>query len=87
VRLIILLATLAIVLPFVISQATTRFGHAVSERFLERPTNAAAPRYSIPLETEAGKELDADGLSQWVQTNNRSASGYANNVIPLDVVY
>jgi hypothetical protein len=43
---------LAIVLPFIISQAAMPYGIAVSLRLLERPTNAVKPKYSIPAEND-----------------------------------
>ena len=87
VRLIILLATLAIALPFLISQAAMPFGRAVSERFLERPTSSDDPRYTIPSEAAAGKALNGDTLTDWVQTQGRLAKGYTTRVVPLDILY
>jgi hypothetical protein len=87
VRLIILLATLSIATPFIISQVATSFGSAVSERFLERPTNSDDPRYTIPPETATGKALSGDTLTEWVQAQGRLANGYATRVIPLDILY
>ncbi|WP_027553351.1 hypothetical protein [Bradyrhizobium sp. Cp5.3] len=86
-RLIILLGTLAIALPFIISGVAIPFGNAVSGRFLERPTHDRPPRYTIPLETEAGKPLDATSLTDWISKNGDFAKGYATRVIPLDVLY
>jgi hypothetical protein len=86
-RLIILLGTLAIALPFIISGAAIPFGNAVSGRFLERPTRDGVPRYAIPLETASGKPLDATSLVDWVSKNGDFAKGYATRVIPLDVLY
>lgn len=86
-RLIILLAALAIALPFIISQVATPFGNAVSERFLERPTHREDPRYTIPLETPTGKTLDVTSLAEWVRDATRSANGYATRVILLDILY
>jgi hypothetical protein len=86
-RLIILLGTLAIALPFIISGAAIPFGNAVSGRFLERPTHDGAPRYTIPPETAAGKPLDAISLTAWVRENSDFAKGYATRVVPLDVLY
>ena len=86
-RLIILLATLAVALPFIISGAAIPFRNAVSSRFLERPTQDGVPRYAIPLETVAGKALDAVSLSDWVRDNGDFAKGYATRVIPLDILY
>jgi hypothetical protein len=37
---------------FVITQEAMPFGNAVSVRFLERPTNAVAPKYTIPPNNE-----------------------------------
>jgi len=73
--LIILLATLSIALPFVISQAAMRFGIAVSERFLERPTSVDHPLYTIPTETPAGEALNEDSLTKWVGPQTRLAHG------------
>lgn len=86
-RLIILLGTLAIALPFVISGMATSFGNAVSERFLERPTRDDAPRFTIPGETAAGQPLDAASLINWARENSDFAKGYATRVIPLDMLY
>jgi hypothetical protein len=86
-RLIILLATLAIALPFIISGVTMPFGNAVSERFLERPTHKRAPSYTIPRETAAGEPLDAASLISWVRENSDFANGYAKSVIPIDMLY
>lgn len=80
-RLIILLATLAIILPFVISQVATPLGLAVSLRFLERPTNAAAPHYTIPLEIAAPEPLNAESLA------GGYGRGYITRVMPLDILY
>ena len=51
-RLMILLAMLAIALPFIVSQAAMPYGVAVSLRFLERPTNSLKPKYTIPAESD-----------------------------------
>jgi hypothetical protein len=87
VRLIILLATLSIALPFVISQAAMPFSIAVSERFLERPTSVDHPRYTIPTETAAGDALNENSLTKWVGSQSRLARGYARRIILLDVAY
>jgi hypothetical protein len=86
-RLIILLAALAIALPFVIANAALPFGNAVSMRFLERPTDAGALAFTIPPETETGKPIDVASLIQWVAERRESANGYAMRVIPLDMFY
>jgi len=86
-RLIILLGTLAIALPFIISGVAIPFGHAVSERFLERPTQKETPNYTIPRETAAGPSLDAASLIHWIRDNSDFAKGYATRVIPLDMLY
>lgn len=86
-RLIILLGTLAIALPFVIAQAAMPFGNAVSLRFLERPTGQGDSKYTVPPEPAKGDRLEADTLFEWVQAQGRSAKGYARHVIPLDVAY
>jgi hypothetical protein len=88
VRLIILLAILAIALPFIISQAATPYGLAVSLRFLERPTNSENPKYTIPAESDKRVELTEDTLTNWIHANGgRLAHGYATRVIPLDLFY
>jgi hypothetical protein len=86
-RLVILLGTLAIALPFIISGAAIPFGNAVSGRFLERPTHDGTPRYTIPRETAAGEALDATSLVDWVRDNSNFAKGYATRIIPLDALY
>jgi hypothetical protein len=86
-RLIILLGTLAIALPFAISGAATRFGNAVSWRFLERPTLVKPSRYTVPNEAKEGAPLEAKFLAEWIQGKTASAAGYATRVIPLDVLY
>jgi hypothetical protein len=87
VRLLILLGTLAIALPFIISGAAIPFGNAVSDRFLERPTRDGKPKYTIPRETSPGEALDASSLAQWIKENGNFATGYATRVIPLDFLY
>jgi hypothetical protein len=86
-RLVILFATLAVALPFIISGVATPFGNAVSGRFLERPTHDGTPRYTVPLETPAGDPLDAATLANWVRQNDGFAKGYATRVIPLGILY
>jgi hypothetical protein len=86
-RFLILLGTLAIALPFIISGIASSFGNAVSGRFLERPTNNGKPRYTIPRETPAGEPVDITSLSHWISENSNSATGYATRVIPLDILY
>lgn len=86
-RLIILLATLAIVLPFVISQLATPLGLAVSLRFLERPTSSTSTHYTIPPEIVAAKPLDAKSLTEWVRAQGSAATGYVTRVMPLDILY
>jgi hypothetical protein len=86
-RLVIVLATLSIALPFVISNAALSFGNAVSMRFLERPTHKGVPAYIIAPETETGKPLDEASLTEWVATRKEFANGYATRVIPLDMLY
>ena len=86
-RLLILLGTLAIALPFIISGAAIPFGNAVSDRFLERPTHDGKPKYTIPRETPPGEALDATSLTQWIKENINLATGYATRVIPLDFLY
>lgn len=86
VRLIILFGTLAIALPFMIAQVAMPFGAAVSQRFLERPTDSGDLRYTIPQEAK-GDSLDAETLFKWVQAHGRSAKGYALHVMPIDIAY
>ncbi len=87
-RLIILLAMLAIALPFIISQAAMPYGLAVSLRFLERPTNSENPKYTIPAETDKVIDLTEDALTNWTHAKGgRLAHGYATRVIPLDLLY
>lgn len=87
IRLVILFATLAIALPFVIAKAGLPFGTAVTQRFLERETNDSDPRFTIPLEAKLGNQLAAESLATWVREHTERARGYAQRVIPLDVVY
>jgi hypothetical protein len=86
-RLLILLGTLAIALPFIISGTALPFGNAVSGRFLERPTHKGEPRYTVPIETEVGKKLDAASLADWLREHRDFANGYATRVIPIDLPY
>ena len=93
-RLVILLAILAIALPFIISGAATPFGSAVSFRFLERPTATGAQPYTVPGDPNM-PELTAASLKAWVQTHLTApeetqinpVKGYAMRVIPLDILY
>src|ERR1700752_3923997 len=78
-RLIILLGRLAIALPFIISAAAISFGNAGTAG------PGRGPRYTIPLETEAGKPLEAVSLTDWVRENSDFAKGCATRVIPLGV--
>ncbi|MGY4353617.1 hypothetical protein ACVWZR_002606 [Bradyrhizobium sp. i1.3.1] len=87
IRLVILFATLAIALPFVIAKAGLPFGTAVSQRFLERETNDSDPRSTIPPEAKVGDQLAAESLATWVREHAERARGYAQRVIPLDIVY
>jgi hypothetical protein len=86
-RLVVVLATLAIALPFVISSAALPLGNAVSMRFLERPTHKGEPEFTVPLETETGNALDEASLTEWVADRKELARGYATRVIPLDMLY
>jgi hypothetical protein len=72
---------LAVTLPFVISSVAARFGKAVSERFLERPTE-------LPAEVGEGP-LTASMLRAWATGSKTAvhARGYARWVMPLDLVY
>jgi hypothetical protein len=72
-RLIILLGTLAIALPFIISGVALPLGSAVSDRFLERPTHRGEPSYTISRETGVGSPLDAASLIDWVTRNGELA--------------
>jgi hypothetical protein len=88
VRMVVLLAMLAIALPFIISQAAMPYGIAVSLRFLVRPTNAVKPKYTIPEESDNAVTLTKDSLTTWTQTKGgQLARGYATRVIPLDLIY
>lgn len=87
IRLIILFATLAIALPFVIAKGALPFGTAVSQRFLERETNDGDPRFTIPPEAKTGDKLGTSTLAIWVHANADLAGGYARHLIPLDIVY
>jgi hypothetical protein len=86
---------LVIALPFIISQAAMPFGIAVSLRFLERPTSSEAPKYTIPaqgdkasVESDKPVELTSESLTKWTQLKDgKLAQGYANSVIPLDLLY
>ena len=87
-RSIILLAMLAIALPFIISQVAMPYGVAVSLRFLERPTNSEDHKYTIPAESDKAVDLTEDALMNWTQVKGGSlAHGYATRVIPLDLLY
>ena len=86
-KLLILLGTVAIVLPFLISQRASRFGYAVSERLLERPTGKERPFYRIPSEPGEATELNRASLTSWVRGHGELAQGYASKVIPIDMVY
>jgi hypothetical protein len=85
-RVLILLGTLAIALPFIISGTALPFGNAVSGRFLERPTHDGEPRYTVPIETGVGKKLDAASLTDWFKWHGDFADGYATRIIPLDIL-
>jgi hypothetical protein len=87
VKLLILLGTVAIVLPFIISQRASRFGYAVSERFLERPTSKDKPYYRIPSEPGEATELNRESLVAWMRDHGQLARGYASKVIPIDIAY
>jgi hypothetical protein len=87
VRLIILLATLAIGLPFVVAYEAQRLGAAVFMRFLERPSSLGEIPYTIPPDSAAGEPLDPEALSKWVVGRRDRASGYSWRVIPLDIAY
>ncbi len=82
-RMTLLLATLAIGLPFLISFYATpaRVGFAVSERFLERLN-------VIPEINENKVEpITATTLRAWAEKNESAATQYAQRVLPLDVAY
>lgn len=86
-RLIILLATLSIALPFAISKAAGPYGNAVAQRFLERPTSDGTPQYTIPSEAPPGKAQDATSLRQWAVAHDGFAKGYAKHIVALDILY
>lgn len=87
---LILLATAAIALPFVVSGVAQ--GHrAVAERFLER---AFLTTPSIPPDVhearnanEPPNEVDASNLLAWVNHHPVAAHTYAWRVMPLDFLY
>jgi hypothetical protein len=73
---------LAVALPFVISAVASKFGKAVSERFLERPGE-------LPAEVGAEGPLTASTLRDWATGSKTEAhaKGYARCVMPLDLLY
>lgn len=88
---IILLATAAIAVPFLISfvAPSNRVGRAVADRFLERsflqtPTIPAEPDPKTKL-----PKVDADNLRAWVTSPGTAdhARAYAWRVMPLDFIY
>jgi len=81
---IILLATAAIALPFLISGVAS--GHrAVEDRFLER---AFLKPPTIPTnDARRSEPVDADKLRAWVTGNPDAAKTYAWSVMPLDFLY
>lgn len=89
-RAVILLATTAIALPFLIS-GVAQGNRAVADRFLERsfpgpatiPHDNAEPRKA----NEPPKVVDADKLRAWVTKNPDAAWVYAWRVMPLDFLY
>ena len=84
-RLVILLGTAAIALPFVISSVapTSVVGSAVANRFLERSK-------TIPPEPQAAPvPIDESHLRAWVTSEDTAAyaHAYAWRVMPLDFIY
>jgi hypothetical protein len=72
---------LAVFLPFVISAVAAKFGKAVSERFLERPTE---------LPAEVGEGLLTVALLRAWATGSKTAAharGYARYVMLFDLAY
>jgi hypothetical protein len=84
-RLIILLGTAAIAVPFIISfLAPARVvGTAVSDRFLERSETIPAQPKTTPL------PINESNLRAWVTSKDTAgyARAYAWRVMPLDFVY
>lgn len=85
IRVMVLCGALAVALPFVISSVASRFGPAVSERFLERPTE-------LPAEVGSEGPLDASLLRAWAMGSKdpktaAHAKGYARWVMLFDLAY
>jgi hypothetical protein len=80
-RAMVICGTLAIALPFILASVASSFGPAVSERFLERPTE-------LPAEVGEGP-LTASLLQAWASGSDTAghAKGYAHRVIPIDMLY
>jgi hypothetical protein len=86
---IILLATTAIALPFIISMIApaTEVGRAVADRFLER---SFLETPTIPADSKTKQRpADADNLREWVTAQETAdhARAYAWRVMPLDFLY
>uniref|UniRef100_Q07H08 Uncharacterized protein n=1 Tax=Rhodopseudomonas palustris (strain BisA53) TaxID=316055 RepID=Q07H08_RHOP5 len=83
-RLIILLGTIAIAMPFAIPflAPPCTVGTAVSERFLERSN-------TIPYEIRKTEELTDGNLKRWVTAADTAkfAEAYAWRMIPLDLIF
>jgi hypothetical protein len=87
---LILLATAAIALPFLIA-GMSQGNRAVAERFLERaflkpptiPPDDTEPRKA----DEPPKVVNAGSLLAWVTKKPEAAQAYAWHVMPLDFVY
>ena len=84
---IILFATLAIALPFVIAKGALPFGTAVSQRFLsgKRMMETRALQFRRRQKPETSSATST--LAMWVHAHADLAGGYARHVIPLDIVY
>ena len=84
-RLIILLGTAAIAVPFVISFLAPRsvVGAAVSDRFLERSKTIPPEPSTAPV------PIDESNLRAWVTSEDTAgyARAYAWRVMPLDFIY
>lgn len=81
---VILLATAAIALPFLIPGVASPH-RAVADRFLER---AFPGPPTLPTNDAQRPEIvDADKLQAWVIGNPEAANAYAWRVMPLDFLY
>lgn len=73
------LATVTILLTFVIAEEATKWGEAVATRFLERGSG-------IPPE---GTPITAASLKAWAldPANARAVRGYATRIMPWDILF